>query len=307
MALYCLSMLAISLLLAEHDNAYEDVAVKFFEHYSMIVAAINERGLWDESDGFYYDQVRRLSDGTAYPVRVRSMTGLLPLCAVASARRERVSALGEFAGQVRTIPRAAPGVRGGVPARDRRRGDGDAGAGRSRPAAARPAAARRRGRVPLAHTGSARCRPPTAVEPFELWQDGHVIASVDYEPAESTTALFGGNSNWRGPIWFPVNYLVISAIDQYARRYGDDLTVDYPHGSGQQRTLAWIANDLRERLVSIFLPGEDGVRPVFAGRETPDATLGGLARSSTSTSTATTAAASAPRTRPAGRGWWPTS
>ncbi len=109
-------------------------------------------------------------------------------------------------------------------------------------------------------------------EPFELWQDGHVISSVDYEPAESTTALFGGNSNWRGPIWFPVNYLVISAIDQYARRYGDDLTVDYPHGSGQQRTLAWIARDLRERLVSIFLPGEDGVRPVFAGREAPDPT-----------------------------------
>ena len=90
-----------------------------------------------------------------------------------------------------------------------------------------------------------------------------MIASVDYEPAESTTALFGGNSNWRGPIWFPVNFLVISAIDQYARRYGDDLTVEYPHGSGQQRTLDWIANDLRERLVSIFLPGEDGVRPVF--------------------------------------------
>jgi hypothetical protein len=107
-------------------------------------------------------------------------------------------------------------------------------------------------------------------EPFELWQDGHVIASVDYEPAESTTALFGGNSNWRGPIWFPVNYLVISALDEYARRYGDDLTIDYPHGSGQQRTLGWIAHDLRERLVSIFLPDAQGVRPVSAGAAEPD-------------------------------------
>jgi hypothetical protein len=109
-------------------------------------------------------------------------------------------------------------------------------------------------------------------EPFELWQDGHVIASVDYEPAESTTPLFGGNSNWRGPIWFPVNYLVIAALEQYARRYGDELTIDYPHGSGQPRTLDWIANDLRERLVSLFLPGDDGVRPVFAGRAAPDPT-----------------------------------
>src|ERR1700749_1479281 len=101
MVLYCLCMLAISLLLAEHDASYEDVAIKFFEHYSMIVTAINESGLWDESDGFYYDQVRRISDGTAYPVRVRSMSGLLPLCAVASARRDRVGALGDFASVVR--------------------------------------------------------------------------------------------------------------------------------------------------------------------------------------------------------------
>src|SRR6201986_4452047 len=111
MVLYCLCMLAISLLLAEHDASYEDVAVKFFEHYSMIVTAINESGLWDESDGFYYDQVRRISDNTAYPVRVRSMTGLLPLCAVAAARRDRVAALGEFQSRVRAFLELHPAYR----------------------------------------------------------------------------------------------------------------------------------------------------------------------------------------------------
>jgi Glycosyl hydrolase family 63 C-terminal domain len=271
MALYCLSMLAISLLLAEHDNAYEDVAVKFFEHYSMIVAAINDRGLWDESDGFYYDQVRRVSDGTAYPVRVRSMTGLLPLCAVASMRRERVTALGEFASQVRTFLELHPEYGAAF----------QAATGDEQMVTMALVDPDRLPRVLQRLADQGEFLSPHGIrslsaayrgEPFELWQDGHVIASVDYEPAESTTSLFGGNSNWRGPIWFPVNFLVISAIDQYARRYGDDLTVDYPHGSGQQRTLAWVAHDLRERLVSIFLPGEDGVRPVFAGREAPDPT-----------------------------------
>ena len=205
MALYCLSMLAISLLLAEHDDAYEDVAVKFFEHYSMIVAAINDRGLWDESDGFYYDQVRRLSDGTAYPVRVRSMTGLLPLCAVASARRERVSALGEFAGQVRRFIELHPEYGKAF----------QAATGDEEMVTLALVDPDRLPRVLQRLADQGEFLSPHGIrslsaayrgEPFELWQDGHVIASVDYEPAESTTSLFGGNSNWRGPIWFPVNY-----------------------------------------------------------------------------------------------------
>ena len=123
MALYCLSMLEIALVLAEQDSAYEDVPIKFFEHFAMIAAAINDRGLWDESDGFYYDQVRRVSDGSAYPVRVRSMTGLIPLCAVASgagswstgARRVRAPRSGDF---LRVRPEYA---RGGPAGGDRGR------------------------------------------------------------------------------------------------------------------------------------------------------------------------------------------
>ena len=237
----------------------------------MIVAAINEQGLWDESDGFYYDQVRQLSDGTAYPVRVRSMTGLLPLCAVASARRERVSALGEFPARITTFLELHPEYRAAFrPAT----GDGTMMMLALVDSDRLPRVLQRladEGEF-LSRHGIRSLSAAYRNEPFELWHDGHVIASVDYEPAESTTPLFGGNSNWRGPIWFPVNYLVISAIDEYARCYGDDFTIDYPHGSGHQRTLAWVANDLRERLVSIFLPGQDGVRPVDAANVAPDPT-----------------------------------
>jgi hypothetical protein len=108
--------------------------------------------------------------------------------------------------------------------------------------------------------------------PFEFWLEGHVTATVDYEPAESTTPLFGGNSNWRGPIWFPVNYLVLGALRRFARRYGDAFTVEFPLGSGRQLTLAQIERDLSQRLVAIFLPGPDGRRPVFARRADPDPT-----------------------------------
>jgi hypothetical protein len=103
--------------------------------------------------------------------------------------------------------------------------------------------------------------------PFEFWIAGEVASTVDYEPAESTTALFGGNSNWRGPIWFPVNFLVIGALMRFARRLGDDFTVEFPRGSGRMRTLPEIIAELTERLVAIFLEGDDGRRPVFGGRE----------------------------------------
>jgi hypothetical protein len=111
--------------------------------------------------------------------------------------------------------------------------------------------------------------------PFEFWQDGRVVATVDYEPAESTTQLFGGNSNWRGPIWFPVNFLVIGALDRFARRYGDSFTVEFPHGSGTQRTLREIGIDLAQRLVDIFLIDQShGSRPVFGTRSDPDSSWG---------------------------------
>ncbi len=262
MALYCLSMLEIALVLAAEDPAYEDVAVKFFEHFTMISQAINDHGLWDEDDGFYYDRVRR-PDGTSVPVRVRSMTGLIPLCAVAIGEREAAH-LTEFRARVAEFLRARPEY---APAVDPG-GDG------------RPTmlALVGRNRLPrmlerLADEGEFLSphglRALSAVyraRPYVFSQAGAETV-VDYEPAESTTPLYGGNSNWRGPVWFPVNHLVIGALERFSRGLGGTLEVEFPRGSGRRLTLAEITVDLAERLVAIFLEGPDGRRPVFGGLE----------------------------------------
>jgi hypothetical protein len=269
MALYCLSMLEIAIVLAKEDPAYEDVAIKFFEHYALIAEAINDRGLWDEADGFYYDQVRRPADGSAWPVRVRSMTGLIPLCAVAVDRNAQTGQLTEFNARVKEFLAARPEYAPAI-----------------QPATGSEAV------TMLALVGVDRLprilerladeseflsrhglRALSAIyrdHPFEFWQDGHIVATVDYEPAESTTPLFGGNSNWRGPIWFPVNYLVIGALERFALRFGDDFTVEFPRRSGQQRTLREITTDLQQRLVDIFLLDATGRRPVFGDRKDPE-------------------------------------
>jgi hypothetical protein len=269
MALYCLSMLEIAIVLTEQDPAYEDVAVKFFQHYALIAEAINDRGLWDEADGFYYDQVRRPSDDSTWPVRVRSMTGLIPLCAVAIGEGELTSRLAEFSGLVDEFlqlrPEYAPAVQ---PADAETQVTMLALVGSDR-------LPRMLERIAdegefLSRHGLRSLSAAYRGKPSEIWQDGRVVASVDYEPAESTTPLFGGNSNWRGPIWFPVNFLVIGALDRFARRFGDGLTVEFPRGSGEQRSLAQIASELSRRLVEIFLPNGGGPRPVFAGRADPD-------------------------------------
>jgi hypothetical protein len=259
MALFCLSMLEIALVLAREDRAYEDVAIKFFEHFTLIAEAINAHGLWDEADGFYYDRVRRPSDGEAWPVRVRSMTGLIPFCAVAAADAGHVDGLDEFNTRVAEYLEAHPAARDFVR-------PGNDGKSLLMALVGHDKLPRMIERIAdtqefLSDHGLRALSATYRGRPFEFWLQGEITASVDYEPAESTTPLFGGNSNWRGPIWFPVNFLVLGALHRYA---GANLgtTFEYPHGSGQQRTLAEIVADLGERLVSIYLPDADGQRPV---------------------------------------------
>jgi hypothetical protein len=268
MALYCLSMLEIALVLARDDRAYEDVAVKFFEHFALIAEAINDRGLWDEADGFYYDRVRRASDGAAWPVRVRSMTGLIPLCAVAIGDPEATAGLMEFNARVTEFLDLRPEYAAAVQL--------------ARDGAPTMLALVGEDRLPrvlerladetefLSQHGIRSLSAAYRDHPFEFWLAGQVASTVDYEPAESTTALFGGNSNWRGPIWFPVNFLVLGALGRFARRLGEDFTVEFPRGSGRHLTLRGIIDELSQRLIAIFLEGADGRRPVFGGLEVFD-------------------------------------
>ena len=266
MAFFCLDMLEMAFELAGHDPTYEDLATKFFEHFAYIADAMNEKGLWDEADGFYYD-VLSLPGRPPQPLRVRSMVGLIPLCSAATLGRvtmDRLPAFTErFCWFLEHKPRYNRVIgnvhRLGV---DEGRLFSIVGPDRLRRILERmldeheflsPYGLRSLSKSHLEH-------------PFRLDIDG-VQASVDYEPAESTTPLFGGNSNWRGPVWFPVNYLVIEALRRYARYFGEDFTIECPTGSGRQMHLAEVADELSRRLVSLFLPDASagGRRPVFGG------------------------------------------
>jgi hypothetical protein len=264
MGIFCLNMLEIALVLAAEDSAYEDMAVKFFAHFMLIASAIGTQGLWDEQDGFFYDRLRRPADGMTMPVRVRSMTGLIPLCAVAVGRGE-IRALPDLAFRIERAMRERPefarcvhmspsGDRGLMSVLDEER------------------LKRVLHRVLdesefLSQHGLRALSAAYRDRPYEMSIDGRGLATVDYEPAESTIGLFGGNSNWRGPIWFPVNYVVVEALERYHSFFGDDLQVEYPTGSGRMMNLQDVSLDLSRRLVSIFLRGEDGRRPCFGDVE----------------------------------------
>ncbi|MCA8952062.1 MAG: glucosidase, partial [Planctomycetes bacterium] len=266
MAFYCATMLSIALELADGDPAYEDIATKFFEHFVAITHAINTlggTGLWDEQDGFYYDQIWQ--DGRAERLRVRSLVGLLPLCAVELIDMRRVERLPGFHKRMRWFLQnereLAQHVTFG------RVDDAEA-------ALLAVPSRKKVERVLRVLCDEAEFLSPFGVRslshrhrgnPFVLRLNGDEYR-VDYTPAESTTSMFGGNSNWRGPVWLPLNYLLIEALERYGRFYGDSLLVEVPTGSGHRVTLQQLADELSRRLTTLFRRGADGNRP-FAGED----------------------------------------
>jgi hypothetical protein len=262
MAGYCLAMWWMALVLAEHNPTYEDLVTKFFEHFAYIASAIYEQGLWDEDDGFFYD-VLHLEGGQRVPLRVRSMVGLLPLVAattLGTATRERLPQFSEHLDWfLEHKPRFAQvvgnvHVLGGNEGRLFCIADPD----RLRKILARMLDPEEF----LSPYGLRALSKAHEAAPFDLHLDGMTFR-VDYEPGESTTGLFGGNSNWRGPIWFPVNYMVIHALRRYHAFLGDDFTVEHPTGSGVTMNLEQVADDLSRRLVATFLDDANDRRPVF--------------------------------------------
>jgi hypothetical protein len=262
MAMYALNLLEMALALAQHDRSYEDAATKFLEHFAYIADALDSKGLWDEGDGFFYD-VLALDDGQWTPLRVRSMVGLLPLAATTTLSQATMARLPEFTAHFlwflkhKTQYQRVVGEtheRDGVP-------------GRLLAIVHSEHLVRILGKMLdeaefLSPHGLRALSRHHLEHPFTLDLAGQQY-TVDYEPGESTSGLFGGNSNWRGPVWFPVNYLIIEALRRYARFYGPDLRVEHPTGSGVRRTLDEVADDLARRLVGIFLDDGDGRRPVF--------------------------------------------
>jgi hypothetical protein len=271
MAFYCITMLAIALELAHGEGgkihaAYEDMASKFLEHFMQIADAMNSlggTGLWDETDGFYYDQVK--IDGEIIPLRSRSMVGLLPLIAVDTLVEERIKRLPGFYKRFqwfrehrKDLGKHITHCAGGMVDEQRHY------------LLAIPSK-ERLARLLRYLFDENEFLSPFGVRSVSKFHQDHPYVfqaagteqRVDYQPAESTTALFGGNSNWRGPIWFPVNYHIVEALERYHRFYGDDFKVEYPTGSGKMLNLKEIAHELAARLTKLFLPDQSGRRPCY--------------------------------------------
>jgi len=266
MGMYCLNMLAIALELAREDRAYEDVASKFFEHFVYICHAMNNIGggggveLWDKQDGFFYD-VLSLPDGRKQPLKVRSLVGLIPLFAVETLDSEIIDRLPGFKRRMQWFIENRPELSDHVEALttpDLRVLRLLALVGRERLRQVlrymldeneflSPFGVRALSRYHLEH-------------PYLLNVEG-TVHRVDYEPGESRSHLFGGNSNWRGPVWFPVNFLLIESLQRYHFFFGDDFKVEFPTGSGVRMNLWQVAAELSRRLLRIFLPDRDGIRP----------------------------------------------
>jgi hypothetical protein len=271
MGMYCLNMLAIALELARENPAYESVASKFFEHFVHIAHAMNDRGgegieLWDKEDGFYYD-VLHLPNGDRHYLKVRSLVGLIPLLAVETLEQDIVDRLPGFKRRmqwfidnhpdvpehIETVEHKGKGVRRLLSLVNRGQLESVA-------------------RYLLNESEFLSPYGIRAISKFHkdnpyVFRTNGTEHRVDYEPAESSTGLFGGNSNWRGPVWFPINFLLIEALQKFHHFYGDGFTVELPTGSGRSATLWQAAAEISRRLTKIFLQSSDGTRPVYGGLE----------------------------------------
>ncbi len=271
MGFFSLNMLEMAVELTLHDSSYADYVLKFLRHFLQIAAATDVPGkgpeeIWDEEDGFFYD-VLRLPDGSGLRLKVRSMVGLLPLAATATIPTSMLEAYPELVAEAADLLRrhedmleriADPLVPG--------------------PTGARLLAAvneQKLRRILARMLDEERFLSPHGLRALSRWHLDHPYTFdvhgerlvVAYEPAESTSGMFGGNSNWRGPVWLPVNAIIIRALLQMAAYYGDSFRIEYPTGSGVERSLREIATDLADRVTTIFTVGADGRRPVYGGSE----------------------------------------
>jgi hypothetical protein len=272
MAMFCLDMMTIALELALHDASYEELACKFFEHFIYIAIAmdrigINNDELWDEDDGFFYD-VLRLPNGDSMRLKVRSMVGLVPLFATAIFEDDVFEKLPAFRERAIYFAQEHSGLMTQI------NNPIETGVGgRHLLAPYNPGKLRR---ILTRMLDESEFLSPYGVRALSRYHGQHPYAfdvngqnyRVDYEPAESSTGLFGGNSNWRGPIWMPVNALLVQSLRKLYSYYGNDFKIECPTGSGRFMTLWEVANDIARRLSNIFLRDKNGRRPVYGNTST---------------------------------------
>ena len=271
MAMYCLNLMRIALELALHNRVYEDVATKFFEHFLHIAEAMSDfdghgHGLWDDVDKFYYDQLS-LPDGTTTSLKVRSMVGLIPLFAVETLEPELLDRLPDFKKRLEWFLNYRPDL-----ARLVSRWE-DSGTGERRLLSLlrghrmKKLLARMLDETEFLSDYGVRALSKVHKDhPYVLHAAGQDL-TVNYQPGESESGLFGGNSNWRGPVWFPVNYLLIESLQKFHHYYGFHFRVECPTGSGTFLNISEIADELSRRLTRLFLRDENGRRPVFGANE----------------------------------------
>ncbi len=269
MALFSQNMMELAVELAIYDPTYEDMVVKFADHFIYIAAAMNkpgQDGMWDDEDGFYYDLLR-LPDGSAQKLKVRSMVGLLPLCAttvIEKWQRERVPrALDAIAGRIRHMPELKESIH---PTGPQHLGVAERGI----TALVNPERLRR---ILTKMLDENEFLSPYGIRSLSKYHEQHPYIfrvgdqefRVDYLPAESNTGMFGGNSNWRGPVWMPVNAMIIRALQNFYLYYGDNFKIECPTGSSNLMNLFEVSKEITNRLTRIFLRDENGHRPVYGG------------------------------------------
>jgi hypothetical protein len=267
MAGYCLVMLRMALALSQVNDAYEDIASKFFEHFLYISYALNSNrgtGLWDEEDGFYYDRLK-LPDGTDRKIKIRSMVGLVPLFASDTLEQDELKAFPGFRKRMDWFIQHRPDLT------DRIACITEGGVGDRRLLSlVNPDQLRR---MLIRMFSENEFLSPYGVRSMSRYHADHpltfpvdgTVYKVQYDPAESTSGMFGGNSNWRGPVWFPMNFLIIESLQRFHYYFGDSFTVEVPAGSGIQMDLWSAAQSLSRRLTSLFLFDAEGKRPVYDG------------------------------------------
>ncbi len=267
MAMYCLNMLKIALTLAAHDRSYEDVASKFFEHFLYIAQAINHHdgsGLWDEADGFYYDNLR-LGENRHETLRVRSLVGLIPVFAADTLDSQVINNYPAFKRRMQWFVDHRKDLTGGLaPIMKSGVEERQLLSLVNRPRLERIFQRLFDEQEFLSPYGIRSLSRYYKAHPYALTLDGQTF-SISYEPGNSQTGLFGGNSNWRGPVWFPMNYLIIETLQRLDYYYGQSFTIELPTGSGQRVTLNQAARDLSRRLSSLFLPDKEGKRAIYGG------------------------------------------